>query len=409
MKGLVFANHRNILGSRCAAAVALVLAFFQYFEPVFADNTKELDPGGASESAGGESRKFNDVLTDLFNEFAYDLKVGEIKGIPNTSIRRVALSEGIPKSYETYLESLTQERVRKFSTTKMIHCSLCKVRRTALENGRVVISNPVNSPKELDKISDILKIETWMDVALIYQEDSMLLAFNLFDAKSKELLWSKIYNSEQMYRKTAESRPRLEGAAPPDGTEAAGVGGGPAPKTSEYMGHLGVGWVLVPNVKKASNMAGVVFRGAEKFNLGRSEIGGTVLAVADPGLFVKQYPGVEGDPSASDEVSQGGKTGVVKPFTIGGGIFATYIHNFITQPEDYDSFRFGTSVSFGSILAKGYITLTGQLGPIVRLGRRFSLETNVMYSAPTTLKLGDDLSYKTKGGVGGSVIFGFNF
>jgi hypothetical protein len=340
----------------------------------------------------------------LFNEFAYDLKSGEIRGIPNVGIRRVALSEGIPKSYETYLESLTQERIKKFSTTKVIHCSLCKVRRTALENGRVVVSNPVNSPRELDKISELLKIETWVDVALIYQENSMLLAFNLFDSKTKELLWSKIYNSEQLYRKTAEARPRLEGANPTnEGNNA------PSEKKSEYMGHIGMGWVVVPNVKKTSNMIGVQFRGTEKFNLGRSEIGGTVQVVADPGLFVKQYPGVDGDPAASDEVTQGGKTEVVKPFSVGGGIFATYIHNFIKQPEDYDSFRYGLLVTFGSIIAKGYVTLSGSAGPVLRLGRRFTLETVAMYSAPTTLKLGTDLSYKTNGGFGGSVIFGFNF
>jgi hypothetical protein len=370
---------------------------------VESDEEEALESEDGTEGEGEEEpRKFNDVLMDLLNEFAFDMKAGLLKGIPNTALRRVALSEGLPKSYETYVESLVSERLRRYSTVKVIQCAQCKARRSVIEKGRVIISSPVNNPAELDKIAEVLKVETWTDVAVLYQETSLLLAFNVFDAKTKELLWTKIYNSETLYRRVVEtSKVPRESSEDEPSEEKKDEG----PK-SKYVLQATLGYFLIPNVKKPSNMVGGILRAAEAFSQERSEIGAAVMGVVDPGVFVKNYAGVEGDPSASGEVTRDGKKETIKTFAFGLGIFASYHHNFVKLPIDYDALRYGAHVELGGIVAKGYITFTGRAGPTFRFGRRFVGEVGVMYSAPTTLTLTDDLTYKTKGGVGADVTFG---
>lgn len=412
---------RSVLGV-AVSGLALALGGLLFSNPALAQGTaaksttekKAADAPKAQgeepleEEAADEPRKFNDVLMDLLNEFAFDMKSGLLKGVPNTAIRRVALSDGIPKSYETFMESMVSERLRKYSTVKVIQCAQCKTKRSFVEKGRVIVSTPVNNPAELDKISEVLKIETWTDVAVLYQETSLLLAFNVFDAKTKELLWTKIYNSESLYRKVLKERPSAKTALDGESQDGEGEKEEDEPK-SKYALSFTAGYILVPNVKTSSNMLGAIVRAAEVFNLERSEIGASVMPVVDPGLFIQNYEGVEGDPSASDEVEVGGKKETIKPFRFGLGLFGSYHHNFVTLPINYDQLRYGAHLSLGGILAKGYITFTGRTGATLKFGRRFVLELGVMYSAPTTLTIQDEFTYKTQGGIGADITFGLSF
>ncbi len=51
-------------------------------------------------------RRFHEVLDELLAEFGYDVKSGQIKGLSNVSIRKVRVSQAIPKSYEDFIEAL---------------------------------------------------------------------------------------------------------------------------------------------------------------------------------------------------------------------------------------------------------------------------------------------------------------
>ena len=51
-------------------------------------------------------RRFHEVLNELLNEFGYDLKLGQIKGLKNISLRKMDLSTTLPRSYKHYLEML---------------------------------------------------------------------------------------------------------------------------------------------------------------------------------------------------------------------------------------------------------------------------------------------------------------
>ena len=380
------------------AGIAVCGVFMQPLQTAFAQQEE-------TDEAPQSVRKFNDVLTDLLNEFAYDLKTAQITGIKNVSVRKVAVGESIPRSYESYVESLVGERFRKYSSIRVLQCTSCRVKRTVVENGRLTVTTPINNPKELDQIATQMGIETWVDIALLYQETSMIVAFNIFDSKTKELIWTKVYNSENIYKKSAnleKTKDILEGGTDKDSVKKED------PK-SKYVVSVTTGYYLIPNVKKPSNMMGGMLRVAEKFNLERSEVGGSVAMVVDPGVFVQNYDGVDGDPAASEEIQAGSSKQTIKPFKYGMAIFGNYYHNFITQPENFDALRYGAHIGLGGIFAKGYITFTGRTGMVLKLGRHFVGEIGLLYSAPTTLKIKDTFTYKTKGGIGADVTFGLLF
>ena len=140
-------------------------------------------------------KSFNEVLQDLVNEFSFDLRAKSLNSLRAVAIRRVALGEGIPRSYESYLETQVSDSFRKHSGTKVLQCTNCRIRRTVVENGRLVMTTPINNPQELDAIAIQLGVEAWVDVSLLYQETSMILGFHVFDSKSKELVWTKLYNT----------------------------------------------------------------------------------------------------------------------------------------------------------------------------------------------------------------------
>lgn len=375
------------IGAYLSALAAVLLMTFS--QAAYADEEKK------------PVRKFNDVLFDLLNEFAYDLKLNQAQAIKNVSIRRVSLSEAIPKSYEAYLESLVTERLRTYSRIRVIQCTTCKVKRSTVENGKLVITSPINNPAELDNIAIQQSIDTWLDVALLYQESGMILAFNAMDSKTKELIWTRTYNSETIYRKQAGLDPGSENAGKdPD-----------APRTpSTYVIGVSGGWHLVPNVTTTSNMLGLNIRMAEQFNFKRSEIGAMVAPVVDPSILVSSYDNVEGDPVASGEISSEEEAKKsLKPFSFGVALFATYHHMFIKLPENFEIMRWGLHVGIGGIYAPGYITFTARSGGILKFGRKFFLEFAGAYSMPTTISVRNEFTYKTKGGVGADATFGILF
>lgn len=346
-------------------------------------------------------RKFNDVLYDLLNEFSYDLKTNQLQALKNVSIRKIALSETIPKTYQTYLESLVTERFRLHSKIRIIECTSCKIKRSAVENGKLVITSPINNPTELDALANQLGVDIWLDVALLYQESGMLLAFNAFDSKTKELIWTKTYNSEELYKRQLNP-------------EAAAADGAQGPESleppSSYVVAISAGWHLVPNVNTYSNMLGLNLRMSEQFNYKRSEVGAMIAAVMDPKILVSNYTNVDSSVAAgTDGVTAATSDSKVKPFSFGVALYATYHHMFITLPENIEAMRWGLHIGLGGIYAPGYITITGRGGGILKFGRRFFLEFAGAYSMPTTLNIKDQFSYTTKGGVGADATFGVFF
>jgi hypothetical protein len=368
------------------------------------ESSPEAESPANAISPPAQTKTFDGVLADLLNEFGYDLKTGTVKGNKLLSVRRVTLNESIPKSYERHLENMVGEKILKHSNIKVIQCPTCRTKKTIVEKGRVKIIVPVNHPAELDSLATYYGIEAWMDVGLLYQETNMILAFNIFDSKTKELLWSKNYNSENIYREKeaaakALAEPQKKAAEAKQKEEEA----------KESIFSLLAGYQLVPNVKEAGGMAAFTIYGAERLAEGHIELGASLSAIVDPDMIISNYTNVEGDPVATGEASEATSTASIKPFEYGASFLISYQVNFFKGMENTKSTRTGASLGAGLIWAPGYVAFTARGGGTVRMGKRFTLMAGVLYSAPTTISISEKIKYTTKGGVGGDVGIGFSF
>lgn len=352
----------------------------------------------SSSAQQDQVKSFNEVLQDLINEFAFDLRAKALTSLRTVAIRRVALGEGIPRTYESYLETQVSDSFRKHSGTKVLQCTNCRVRRAVVENGRLMMTTPINNPQELDAIASQLGVEAWVDVSLLYHETSMILGFHVFDSKSKELVWTKLYNTENIYKKKMEQRDAETQKVVQANTD-----------TSSYILSTTAGWQLVPNVKTSANMVALNLRFAERFNAGRDEVGTRLSALVAPSVLLSDYPSISGDPASSAEVTDGTTKEVVLPFTKGFALAATYGHIFSDEPRRTDGVIWGMELGAGTIASTGYACFMFRAGGQMRLGRRFILDAGVGYSLPTTLSIRNKYKYTTPGGVGADVGFGLQF
>jgi hypothetical protein len=382
-----------------AKGLALVAAVFAH-GLASANETTPANPSPNPPAAEqGLVKSFNEVLQDLVNEFSFDLRAKALNTLRTVSIRRVALGEGIPRTYESYLETQVADAFRKHSVTKVLQCMNCRVRRTVVENGRLVMTTPINNPQELDAIAAQLGVDAWVDVTLLYQETSMILGFHVFDSKSKEMLWTKLYNTENIYKQRAEAKE----------TEDKQQLMAEQSKKSKYSISTTLGWQLVPNVKNSANMVGLNFKFAERFNSGRDEVGTRVSAIVAPSVIISDYPEIAGDPAASAEIVDGTSKEVILPFSKAMGLFALYGHLFNDEPSNNDGAIWGSEIGAGTIVSKGYACFSLRGGATLRLGQRFTLDAGVAYSLPTTISIRNKYKYTTPGGVGADFAFGLHF
>lgn len=344
-------------------------------------------------------KSFNEVLQDLVNEFSFDLRAKSLNSLRAVAIRRVALGEGIPRAYESYLETQVSDSFRKHSGTKVLQCTNCRIRRTVVENGRLVMTTPINNPQELDAIAVQLGVDAWVDVSLLYQETSMILGFHVFDSKSKELVWTKLYNTENIYKQKMEQRDS-------ELTQGQAL---EKEKISNYVLSSTLGWQLVPNVKDSANMLGFNFRFAERFNAGRDEVGTRMSALVAPSVVLSDYPGIAGDPASSAEVVDGTNTETILPFTKGIGLSAFYSRIVSDDPLKMNGIVWGWEAGAGTIVSTGYACFSFRGGAHLRMGRRFLLDFGGAYSLPTTISIRNRYKYTTPGGVGADVGFGIQF
>lgn len=344
-------------------------------------------------------KSFNEVLQDLVNEFSFDLRAKALNSIRTVAVRRVALGESIPRTYENYIETQISDSVRKHSGTKVLQCTNCRIRRTVVENGRLVTTTPVNNPQELDAIAAQLGVEAWVDASVIYQETSMILGIHVFDSKTKELVWTKIYNTENIYKQKME---QLQ-------TEVEKKEEMEKENVTSYVFNTTLGWHLVPNVKTSASMLAVNLRFAERFNAGRDEVGTRLSLLASPSSIISEYPEISGDPATSAAVVDEGTTEVILPFYRGLAFSAIYSRLLTDDLSQVDGVVWGWESGVGTIISKGYACFSFRTGPHIRMGRRFLLEIGGTYSLPTTLSIRERYKYKTPGGVGADVGFGVQF
>ena len=348
-------------------------------------------------------RQFHEVLDELLMEFGYDIKMGQLNGLKNVSIRKVEVSEELPKTYERYIELLIEERIRENAQVKLINCLPCRTRSSLLVDGKLKITSPSHNLGQLNTAAEQLGIDNFMDVILVYHTTHMVLAFQIFNAGTKELVWARAYNSETIksrfqkmavdYSQVAQSRVSTE-------------------YQPEYKFMFGLGAASIPNVSENANdrtMANLQVRASERFNNRRSDFGLLLSIMSTTASFLKEYPAADGSGTATTVDPDAETSPETKPaaFKAAFAIYGVYGHNFLGNVESYNKARHGVHIGIGPTIATGYLAGTIRAGWDVYFGRRFVTSLAVMELLPTTITLAGK-TVKTPGGVGADLVLSLN-
>ncbi|MGE0173606.1 MAG: hypothetical protein AB7T49_12490 [Oligoflexales bacterium] len=344
-------------------------------------------------------RLFHEVLDELLVEFGYDVKMKQLGGLKNLSVRRVIVSDSLPKSYSIYLESLIEERIRENSRMRLVNCLPCKTKTSRLVNSSLQITSPLTNVAEMNRAAEELGIENFMDVTFVYHTTHMVLAFQIFDTQTKELLWARTYNSETVksryqrlaidYSQVKQSRDSDE--YQPDFRYTAGLGAASIPNLSDN-----------PDDK---SMLALQFRGTEKFNNRSSEFGLMLSLYNATSSLLSDYP-AQGEPET--EAAEDDANFELEPFTTALAINAIFGHNFLRSIESYNEVRHGIHMGLGAFLASGYFAGTGRAGWDVFFGKTFIMSTSLVYIAASSVLVKNE-TVKTKGGAGGELVLSYNF
>jgi hypothetical protein len=351
-------------------------------------------------------RRFHEVLDELLAEFGYDVKSGQIKGLSNVSIRKVRVSQAIPKSYEDYIETLLAERIREQSQVKIISCIPCKTKTSSLVEGKLMISSPSTNLAKLDAAATSLGIDNFLDAVLVYHTTHMVLAIDIFDTKSKELVWARTYNSETVksrYQKLAVDYSQVAKSRPTD------------EYVPEYRFLLGLGGGQLPNVggtTEDKTMVHLHVRATEKFNNRKDEFGLLLALHRTTKSLLKAYPTTAGktsnpDESTSTATPESSEAGKPKPFSTAIGLYGLYSHVFLGSVESYDRLRHGVYLGLGGVFTTGYIAPGARLGWDLHLGRRFVTTFTASYVGSTSIVV-DSNTTKVSGGAGGDITLSVN-
>lgn len=346
-------------------------------------------------------RRFHEVLDELLAEFGYDVKMGQIKGLKNLAIRKVAVGDTLPRSYNNYVELLVAERVRENSQIRIINCLPCKTKTSRLVEGKLMITSPATNMAEMSRAADQLGIDYFMDVVLVYQTTHMVLAFQIFNTTTKEMVWTRTYNSETIksrFQKLAVDYSQVEKSRPGEDY------------VPDYRYLVGLGGAALPNVDEDATSTGMLalhLRATEKFNNRRSEFGLNLDVFSATSALLNDYPS-EGDATTATPAAPASNDLKPKPFTSAIGLFGIYAHNFLGALETYNVIRQGMHVGLGGLMSSGYLAPAARLGWDVYFGRRFVVSTTGMFIKSSTV-LVKDQKFETKGGIGYEVAMSYNF
>lgn len=345
-------------------------------------------------------RQFHDVLNDLLSEFAYDVKSGQINGLKNLSIRRVDISDTLPRTYEQYVELLVSERIRENSKIKLINCVACKNKSSTMVEGKLLITSPLTNVQKMDEAANQLGIENYMDIVLVYHTTHMVLAFSIFSTQAKELVWARTYNSETLrsrYQRMAVDFNQIEKSRTSD------------EYVPEYKFLLGLGASHLPNLagsERDKSFMGLHLRSAEKFDNRRLDFGLLISLYSSTSTFLKAYPS-EGNATSETTEKYSGSARAV-PYKTLIGLHALTALNFIGNVEMYDRVRHGLHLGIGGVISTGYLAPSAKLGWDIYFGRRFVATLTGHYIMQSTILVKDEY-VKARGGGGGDFVLSYNF
>ena len=354
----------------------------------------------ADTASNKDVRQFHEVLNDLLSEFAYDVKQGQINGLKNLAIRKVDISDTLPRTYEQYVELLVIERIRENSKVKLINCVSCKSRSSTMVEGKLLITSPLTNLQKMDEAANQLGIENFMDVVLVYHTTHMVLAFNVFNTQTKEMTWARTYNSETLrsrYQRMAVDFNQIEKSRASE------------EYVPDYKFLLGFGASQLPNVAgttRDKSFISLHIRAVEKFDNRRTDFGLLTSIWANTANFLKAYPS-EGTSTTTSTTTYSGDSRPL-PYKYALGLHALAARNFVGDVEMYDRIRHGTHLAVGGLISTGYLAPSIIAGWDIYFGRRFVATFDAHYIIQSTILVGTEYQ-KARGGTGGDFILSYNF
>ncbi len=354
------------------------------------------------EASSRSVRKFHEVLESLLTEFSYDVQSGQLKNINNLSLRKVEVSNALPKTYKKYVKLLVSEKIRENSDIKLINCIPCESKTSKIVQGNLVITSPASNLTALKEAAHQLSINYFMDVVFIYHSTHMIFAVQVFDVSSNELVWSRAYNSETIrsrYQKLAIDYNQVMESRKSD------------TYTPQYHLMIGLGGGSLPNIggtSEDSRMLALETRSTEKFDNRNFEFGLLFTIYARLNSFVGVYPTTGTASSSATKSTTSPKIEPV-PFDYAGSIHALFARNFLGEVESYDRIRVGLNCSLGAFITSGFFTGQTRFGLDLYFGRRFVVNIAGSYLLPMAIKFQSTTETQTKGGFGGQSVISFNF
>jgi hypothetical protein len=357
------------------------------------------------EASGKQVRRFHEVLDELLAEFGYDVRMGQLKGLKNVSIRRVDVSDALPDTYRTYVEMLVAERIRENSRVKLVSCIPCRSKTSHLVDGKLMITSPTTNMQTMRDAADQLGVDYFMDVVMVYHTTHMVLAMEVFHVATQELVWTRTYNSETVksrYQKLAVDYEQVEKSRP--GEEY----------SPEYRYLLGFGGGVIPNVNNSSEdngMLAILIRGTEKFDNRRHEFG------LQLNTYIRKNSILNDHGTAASDSSSTGSTALaesdttaskLKPWSFAIAMYGVYGRHFVGSLESYNKIRHGLNAGLGFLLAPAYMTPSLRFGWDIYFGKRFVTNFGLVAIGPSSVIV-KSKSVKTKAGVGGDLAISVNF
>ncbi len=344
-------------------------------------------------------RRFHEVLDELLAEFAYDVRMGQLKSLKNVSIRKVDVSDSLPKTYRQYLELLVAERIRENSRVKLISCVPCKTKTSRLVEGKLMITSPTTNVGRMQQAADQLGIDNFIDVVLVYHTTHMVLAMQVFNTGTQELTWARTYNSETIksrYQKLAIDYKQVKKSRPGEDY------------VPDYRFLVGLGGGIIPNVNNNSDDSGMIaamIRGTEKFDNRRHEFG---LQLS---VYMKKNS-ILGDHGTSSAISDAPKleasASELTPWTTAIAMYGMYARHLVGSIESYNEVRHGLNVGLGFLMAQSYLTASVRAGWDIYFGKRFATNLAVIGLAPSTDYVSSE-SVATSAGVGFELGMSINY
>lgn len=356
--------------------------------------TKSRSPGGR------HSRPYQVVLNRVLEAFSADAYLGPIRQLERYAIRRISLSEHIPRLHARYIQTAFIEKLMKASKGQLVVCPPCSQRTALLAEGKLMITSPASNAAQIDKAAEDLGIKQFVEAVFMFERTHIALAVQVIDAKTNTLLWSKAYDSELLNQDLATR------------DAAIAVSRGRETYVPEFSYTAAFGGAGIPNIggtEQDSQMLALRLTAMESFARKAHRFGLALSYYRATRAMLKEYPA---ETPSADASSASTKEKIIKPiakpFTRAMTAHAMYSRLLFGDAEHRDQPRVFAEAGLGAIAANGYIAPAGRLGLDTYFGRMFATSLGVHYFLPTNVRIEGELQ-RTAGGAGGEFLMGLSF